>query len=176
MIIRDAIHTDLPGILAIYNEVIANSTAVYAFEPVNLADRAAWLENRQAKGFPVLVAAEGDDVLGFASYGEWRGAWPGYKYTVEHSVHIKAGRRGAGIGRQLMQYLIHKAQSAKLHVMLGAIDAENAASIQFHERLGFTAVAHFHQTGHKFSRWLDLVFMQLTLDPSQALPPVEPTG
>lgn len=176
MILRDAIHTDLPAILAIYNEVITNSTAVYAFEPVNLADRAAWLENRQAKGFPVLVAADGDDVLGFASYGEWRGAWPGYKYTVEHSVHVKSGKRGTGIGRQLMQRLILSAQSAGMHVMLGAIDAENAASIQFHERLGFTAVAHFHQTGHKFGRWLDLVFMQLILDPSRALPPDDLTG
>lgn len=160
MIIRDATAQDLPGILAIYNDVIATSTAVYALAPVNLADRAAWLEAKQAQGFPVFVAIGGDDVLGFASYGEWRGAWAGYRYTVEHSVHVDASHRGTGIGRQLMLRLIDAAQAAGKHVIIGAIDADNAASIRFHERLGFKSVAHFHEVGFKFNRWLDLVFMQ----------------
>ena len=164
MIIRDATAQDLPGILAIYNDVIATSTAVYALEPVSLADRAQWLTAKQAQHFPVFAAVEGDEVLGFATYGEWRGAWAGYKFTVEHSVHVKAGLRGTGIGRQLMQRLIDAAQTAGLHVMIGAIDAGNAASIRFHEKLGFKTVAHFHEVGFKFNRWLDLVFMQRVIE------------
>lgn len=164
MLIRDATHADLPGILAIYNEVIATSTAVYAFEPVTLEDRAAWLAARQARQFPVLVAMEADEVLGFASYGDWRGAWAGYKYTVEHSVHIRDGLRGKGIGRQLMQQLINEARQAGLHVMIGGVDADNKASIKFHERLGFAPVAHFNEVGFKFDRWLDLVFMQRLIE------------
>jgi len=160
MIIRDASQSDLPGILAIYNEVITNSTAVYALEPVSLENRAQWMAARQAQGFPVLAAVEDSHVLGFASYGEWRGAWAGYRYTVEHSVHVSASHRGSSIGRQLIEHLIGRAEQAGLHVMIGGIDAENAASIKFHERLGFTPVAHFRQVGHKFGRWLDLVFMQ----------------
>jgi hypothetical protein len=79
---------DLPAVLAIYNEVIANSTAVYALEPASLDERRAWFASRRATNFPVLVAvAPGGDVLGFASFGEWRVASPGYRYTVEHSVH-----------------------------------------------------------------------------------------
>lgn len=161
MLIRDATHADLPGILAIYNDVIATSTAVYAHEPVTLEDRAAWLEARQVRQFPVLVAMEADEVLGFASYGDWRGAWVGgYKFTVEHSVHIRDGLRGKGIGRQLMLQLIIEARQAGMHVMIGGIDADNKASIKFHERLGFAPVAHFNEVGFKFGRWLDLVFMQ----------------
>ena len=163
MILRDATAGDLPGILAIYNEVIVNSTAIYALAPVTLADRAQWLAARQAQNFPVLVAVDADEVLGFASYGEWRGAWAGYKYTVEHSVHIAASHRGTGIGRQLMLRLIDAAQTAGLHVMIGGIDADNVASIKFHERLGFAPVAHFRQVGFKFDRWLDLVFVQRIL-------------
>ncbi|MEQ1890065.1 MAG: N-acetyltransferase family protein [Alphaproteobacteria bacterium] len=159
MIIRDATQADLPGILAIYNEVIVNTTAVYALAPVTLEERTHWLETRQARGFPVLVAVEGDSVLGFASYGDWRGA-AGYKFTVEHSVHILDVLRGRGIGQQLMHRLILKAQGAGLHVMIGGIDSTNTASIKFHERLGFTSVAHFHEVSFKFNRWLDLVFMQ----------------
>ena len=166
MIIRDASQGDLPGILAIYNEVIVNSTAVYALEPVSLENRAQWMAARKAQGFPVLAAVEGSQVLGFASYGEWRSV-AGYKFTVEHSVHIAAGHRGSGIGRHLMERLIARAERAGLHVMIGAIDADNAASLRFHERLGFARVAHFRETGYKFGRWLDLVFMQRFLAPAR---------
>ena len=164
MRVRAADPADLPGIVAVYNEVIATSTAVYALAPVTLAERTAWFEGRRAQGCPVLVAADGEDVLGFSSFGDWRGAWPGYRYTVEHSVHVGAGQRGKGIGRQLVAALFPLAAHMGKHVMLGGIDADNAASIRFHQRLGFVPVAHFKEVGHKFGRWLDLVFMQRLLD------------
>ena len=164
MRVRAADPADLPGIVAIYNEVIATSTAVYALAPVTLAERTAWFEGRRAQDYPVLVAADGEDVLGFSSFGDWRGAWPGYRYTVEHSVHVGADRRGQGIGRQLVAALFPLAAHMGKHVMVGGIDADNAASIRFHQRLGCVPVAQFKEVGHKFGRWLDLVFMQRLLD------------
>jgi hypothetical protein len=58
--------------------------------------------------------------------------------------------------------------------MIGGIDAENAASIRFHERLGFERVAHFKEVGHTFGRWLDLVFVQRFLDEPGAARPSTP--
>jgi L-amino acid N-acyltransferase len=163
--VRPAQKSDLPGILAIYNEVIATSTAIYALEPSTLDERKSWLASRSAAGFPVLVATDSAGmVLGFSSFGEWRGAWAGYRYTVEHSVHVRADVRGRGIGRALVEALFPLALSLGKHVMIGGIDAENSASIRFHERLGFEPVAHFREVGNKFGRWLDLVFMQHFLD------------
>ena len=159
-----ASEADLPGILAIYNDVIATSTAVYTSEPATLDDRRTWFAARCAHGFPVLVAAEGDAVLGFASFGEWRGTWPGYRYTVEHSVHVWRDVRGRGIGRALVEALFPAALAMDKHVMIGGIDAANDASIRFHARLGFEHVACFREVGHKFGRWLDLIFMQRFLD------------
>jgi phosphinothricin acetyltransferase len=163
VIIRNATEADLPGILAIYNDVIATSTAVYALSPVGLDERRAWLATRHGQGYPVLVAQESSAIAGFASFGNFR-AWPGYRYTVEHSVHVAAARRGHGIGRSLVEALIPIAVGLGKHVMIGGIDAENAGSIAFHRRLGFDEVAHFREVGHKFGRWLDLVFMQRMLD------------
>jgi phosphinothricin acetyltransferase len=162
--VRAAQHSDLPQILEIFNEVIANSTAVYFLEPTTLHERTAWFEGRAKAGFPVIVAASGDEVLGFASFGEFRGVWPGYRYSVEHSVHVRADRRGRGIGRALLQALFPLAANMGKHLMIGGIDADNAPSIKLHEQLGFEKVAHFHEVGHKFGRWLDLVFMQRYLD------------
>ena len=165
MLIRDADENDLPAILAIYNDVIATSTAIYADDPVTLADRKAWLEARRAQGYPVLVAEIGGEVAGFASFGDFR-AWPGYRFTVEHSIHIHADRRGQGVGKELMLALIPRARTAGKHVLIAGVDAANEASIRFHERLGFNRVAHFHEVGFKFGRWLDLVFLELILGPS----------
>ena len=163
--VRTATESDLPAILLIYNEVIATSTAVYALEPATLDERRAWFTSRSAVGFPVPVVADpGDDILGFASFGDWRGAWPGYRYTVEHSVHVRYDVRGRGIGRALVESLFPLALGLEKHVMIGGIDAANDASIRFHERLGFERVAHFREVGHKFGHWLDLVFMQRFLD------------
>lgn len=159
MRIDDATEADLPQILAIHNEVVANSTAIYTDRPSTLAERADWRAQRLAQGYPVLVAREGDDVLGFASFGDWR-AWPGYAGTVEHSVHVRADVRRRGVGRGLLEALPDHARAAGKHVMLGGIDADNAPSLALHAALGFERVAHFHQVGRKFGRWLDLVFMQ----------------
>jgi L-amino acid N-acyltransferase YncA len=112
----------------------------------------------------VLVAVEGDRVLGFSSFGDWRGAWSGYRHTVEHSVHVAAKSRGCGIGGRLVEALFPLAAAMNMHVMIGGIDAANQGSLRFHERLGFQRVAHFRQVGHKFGRWLDLVFVQRFLD------------
>lgn len=159
MDIRDARESDLTGLLEIYNEVIATSTAVYADRPVTLEDRITWWRTRTAQGYPVLVAMREEVVLGFATFGDFR-AWPGYRFTVEHSVHVSAGCRGRGVGRSLMQRLIPRAAALGKHVMIGGIDAANDASIRFHEQLGFERAALLRQVGFKFERWLDLLFMQ----------------
>jgi L-amino acid N-acyltransferase len=103
-----------------------------------------------------------------ASFGEWRGAWPGNRYTVERSVHVRRDMRGHGIGRALVEALFPRALAMGKQVMIGGIDAANDPSIRFHERLGFQPVAHFQEVGHKFGRWLDLVFVQRFLDPPGA--------
>ena len=63
-----------------------------------------------------------------------------------------------------MTALIERAREASKHVMVAGIESGNAASLALHRRLGFTVTAEMPQVGCKFGRWLDLTFMQLTLD------------
>ncbi|HTT02623.1 MAG TPA: GNAT family N-acetyltransferase [Steroidobacteraceae bacterium] len=160
--VRDAAAEDLPGVLQIYNDIIANSTAVYSDTPVTLADRLQWWRTRTAQGYPVLVAGDASDILGFATFGDFR-SWPGYRYTVEHTVHVRQDCRSRGIGRELMLVLLARAAACGKHMMIAGIDAANDASIRFHERLGFTRAAVLREVGYKFDRWLDLLFMQRVL-------------
>jgi L-amino acid N-acyltransferase len=88
---------------------------------------------------------------------------PGYAWTVEHTVHVRADRRRMGVGRAIVEDLIERARAAGKHVMLGGVGAENAASLAMHVSLGFEPVAHYREVGRKFDRWLDLVFVQRRL-------------
>ena len=157
--IVDATEADLPGLLEIYNAVIATSTAVFSTQPATLAERLEWWRARTAQGYPVLIARDGEGVRGFATFGDFR-AWSGYRFTVEHTVHVHAASRGAGLGTQLMQALLARAAALGKHMMIAGVDAANAAAIRFHERLGFERAAVLREVGCKFDRWLDLQFLQ----------------
>ena len=168
MEIRDATAQDLPAMLAIYNDVVTTSTAIYRDEPMPPGEYEQWWRARVAQGYPVLVAVADDEVVGFATFGDFR-AWPGYRFTVEHSVHVRADQRGGGIGSLLVRALIERARQLGKHVMIAGVDADNAASIRFHERLGFEAAVPLRQVGFKFGRWLDLVPMQRMLGSGSGL-------
>ncbi len=160
--VRAAERFDLPQILAIYNEVIRNSTAVYSEVEFTAARGDEWLATKAEQGFPFLVAGDAGEVVGFATFCDFR-AWPCYRYTVEHSLHVRADRRGRGIGRLLLVDLIGRARAMGKHAMVAGIDADNAASIGLHQGRGFGVAGRFHEVGFKFGRWLDLVFMQRLL-------------
>lgn len=156
-------------ILSILNDAILNSTAIYDYRPRTSEVMVAWFETKQKGNYPIIGAvAESGELMGFGSYGTFR-AWPGYKYTVEHSIYVATPYRGQGIGKRLLQELISAAQAQDYHVLIGGIDSQNAVSIRLHTSLGFVHAGTIRQAGFKFGRWLDLVFYQLVL-PTPAHP------
>jgi L-amino acid N-acyltransferase len=164
--VRDLVASDLPATLDIYNELIESTTVAWSEQPQTLDERQVWYEEQRRRGFPMLVAVDRAEVVGMTSYGDFRDSihWPGYRFTAEHSIHVRGGRRGDGIGRLLMRELVSCARDNGIHVLVAGIDAGNAGSIRFHARLGFVEVARMPETGHKFGQWLDLVLMQRVLE------------
>ena len=158
--IREAIEADLPQLLAIYNDIILNTTAVYDYDPHTLEMRKQWFQTKSIQGFPVFVAEENERILGFSSIGPFR-PWAAYKYSVENSVYVAVEARGNGIGKLLVAPLIDATRSLQLHTIIAGIDATNEASLRLHKSFGFEEVAHFKEVGWKFGKWLDLKFLQL---------------
>ncbi|WP_410211371.1 N-acetyltransferase family protein [Aquirhabdus sp.] len=157
------------AILNIFNEAIANSTALYDYKPRTLEVMQEWFRVKQAGAFPVIgLIDENGQLMGFASYGTFR-VWAAYKYTVEHAIYIHQDHRGKGLGKILLNQLIDCATEQQLHVMIGGIDIANHASIALHEKLGFKHSGTIQQAAFKFGRWLDLGFYQLIL-PTPLLP------
>lgn len=169
MDVRDATEAELPAILAIYNAAVETGDAVWRENPADLAARRSWMRERRDAGFPVLVAMVGDEVAGYGSFGDFR-AGSGYRHTAEHSVHVAGEHRRRGAGRLLLAALIRRARALGKHALIGAVEARNEASLRLHEGLGFREVGRLAQTGAKFGRWLDLVFVELLLDAAPSPP------
>ncbi len=160
--IRPYTEKDIPAILAIINDNILHSTSLYDYEPRTLEKQTALLAEKSAKNFPVIIAEMDGEIAGFGMYGEFRFR-DAYRFTVEHSVYVSSAFKGKGVGGQLLQSLIELAKKQGLHTMIGVIDAENTESILFHEKYGFKTVGVIKESGFKFGRWLDSVFMQRML-------------
>ena len=158
--IRLAMENDLPQMLDIYNEIIANTTAVFQYDLHTLEMRREWFEKKKEEGYPVFVAEEDKIIVGFSTIGQFRN-WQAYKYSVENSVYVKADCRQRGISNLLLQPLIDSAKNMGMHTIIAGIVADNEASLALHKKFGFVEVAHFKEVGYKFERWLDLKFLQL---------------
>jgi L-amino acid N-acyltransferase len=158
-------------ILAILNDAIATTTALYDYHPRTAAMMQAWMDSKERGQYPVIgVVSDQDRLLGFATYGPFRN-WPAYKYTIEHSLYVDRDYRGQGLGRLLLVELISAARRQSFHALVGGIDAENSASIALHRRMGFELCGTIRHAGFKFGRWLDLQFYELLLDT-----PAQPVG
>ena len=161
--IAEATEQHLPGILAIYNHAVEHTTAIWNDSLVDLENRRGWWRGKVEAGLPVLVAHEGEAVLGYGSYGPFR-PFDGYRATVEHSVYVAERARRRGVASALVRELEERARRAGMHVMVGGIAADNGPSLFLHRHLGFVETGHMPEVGQKFGRWLDLVFMQKVLD------------
>ena len=161
--IREAITEDLQDILAIYNDAIVNSTAVYTYQTQTIEDRRNWFQQKKEEGFPVLVYELDNKVVGFATFGPFR-AWPAYKYSIEHSIYVDKNYRKKGIGTALLKELIAVANEREYMTLIAGIDADNEKSIAMHKNFGFELVGTIQKAGYKFNRWLNLSFYQLELN------------
>jgi phosphinothricin acetyltransferase len=166
VIVRDAREEDLPAIVGLYNALLPTTTVEWTDRPHTLEGRRAWLAQHRADGHAVLVAEDGGgDVVGVGAYGDFRDSarWPGYRFTVEHTVHVREDQWGTGVGRDLVEALAGHARAAGKRVLVAAVTGENEASVRFHERLGFAEVGRLPGVGFKLGRRLDLVLLQREL-------------
>ncbi len=162
MIVRPATTSDADAIAAPLNAHLATTTFEWTETPQTRGSILEWLDQHET----VLVADGQGEVVGVAAYGWFRDAVkrPGYRFTVENTIHVREDRWATGVGRSLMETLINEARERGKHTMIAAIDSTNEASLRFHRRLGFVEVARMPGIGAKFGRWLDLVLLQLRLE------------
>ncbi|GAA0599547.1 N-acetyltransferase family protein [Caenispirillum bisanense] len=171
--VRDAVAADMDAVQAIYAHHVRHGTGSYEYDPPDLAEMQARWQKIVAQGLPWLVAEDAGSgaVLGYAYAGLFHGRI-GWRFVVEDSVYIHPDHTGRGLGEALLREVLERCEALGYRQMMGVVgDGANAGSIRLHEKLGFTRIGTAKDTGWKFGRWLDTVYMQKQLGPGGSEPP-----
>jgi phosphinothricin acetyltransferase len=159
--VRLATPSDNEAIREIYNLEVVESTVTFDLVPRSPEQQHEWLSNRSG-AHAVLVAAEGNEIVGFGSLSPYRDR-PAYSTTVEDSIYVRRDCRGQGVGKMLLVELLRLATAHGFHAVIARIVGDHDASIALHRAAGFEIVGTEREVGRKFGRWLDVLEMQVLL-------------
>lgn len=161
-LIRTARAEDAAAIAAIWNHYICDTMVTVATAAYSASRMAELMATRQAAGRGFLVAEAQGQILGFATYDQFR-ASSGYSQTMEHSLYLRPGSAGQGLGRRLLLALETHAKDAGQRVMIACITGGNDPARAFHQRLGYAPCGQIMQGAHKFGHVVDIYLMQKIL-------------
>ena len=165
--IRPFAGSDAAAVAAVYSHHVLTGTATFEEVTPDKAEMAARLSSLQDAGFPVLVACLAGELVGYAYAGPYK-TRSAYRFTVEDSIYIHQDHHRKGIGKALLSALISACSDKGYKQLLAVIgDSDNHGSIGLHRSCGFTSVGVARKLGFKFGRWLDVVYMQLSLHTEQ---------
>ena len=160
LLVRDSTEADIAAIAAIYAHHVLHGTGSFELDPPSHDEIARRRADVLANGFSHRVAECDGAVVGFAYFNYFR-LRPAYRFSVENSVYVQAGRARGGIGRALLADLIECADARGVRQMIAVIgDSANTGSIGLHAACGFRFAGVLRASGWKFDRWLDTVLMQ----------------
>jgi len=161
--VRPATADDLEPINAIYNHYVVETHVTFDDEPMTMEARREWFGHYSDAGrHRLLVAIEGDDVIGYATSSRFRPK-PGYLTSVETSVYLSPTATGRGAGTRLYAELFTVIEGEDLHRAYAGIALPNPESIGLHEKFGFKRVALFTEQGRKFARYWDVAWYEKPL-------------
>jgi L-amino acid N-acyltransferase YncA len=162
IVIRMAVATDASDVARIYNHYVLNTIVTFDEETIPIAEMARRIEATHSAGMPWLVAEREAAIVGYAYAGKWK-ARAAYRFSAEVTAYVDPGCPGLGIGSQLYEKLLPMLEERGIHAVMGGIALPNDASVAFHEKFGFSKVAHFKDVGFKFNNWIDVGYWQLVL-------------
>lgn len=170
--VRVADAGDAAAIASIYSEHVRSGTATFDTEPRSETETAQKIADIQARGWPFLVATNGDQVVGYAYVTQFRDR-AAYRFTCEDSVYVRSNQVGNGVGTILMHALIDASTRSGFRQMMAVIGGGAPGSVALHSKMGFVHAGRMRSVGRKFGHWLDTVYMQVELGEGDRTPPDE---
>lgn len=166
---------DAKQLLEIYAPYVENTAVSFEYEVPGVQE----FENRIeaiSSEYPYLKAADGDEIWGYAYAGRFK-ARRAYDYSVETTIYIRQDKRGLGIGKALYRVLEASLLDMGILNMNACIAVPRTKdehltndSRYFHEKMGFSLVGTFHNSGYKFHTWYDMIWMEKMLGEHRAEP------
>lgn len=140
-IIRDALLTDLPAIVDIYNSTIPSRMVTADTEPVTVESREKWFDEHSPATRPLWAVENQGEICAWVSFQSFYGR-PAYNATAEISIYLHPEYRGKKLGGYLLQKAIKASPILQVKTLLGFIFGHNEPSVKLFTSLGFEKWAH----------------------------------
>ena len=134
--IRDALESDLPVIIDIFNATVPTRMVTAELEPTAVEARLPWFREHSPDEHPFWVVESDRHIIGWLDFKKFLPRCA-YRGTAEISVYVDEKFRRRGVGRKLLEEAITHASSLEVNAMVGLIFAHNEASLKLFTRLGF---------------------------------------
>ena len=163
--IRLATGADGAALAAIYAPAVESQATSFELEPPDAAEMGRRVAAVGAKT-PWLACVHRGAVIGYA-YGAQHRDRAAYAWSAEVSAYVHANAQRAGVGKALYASLFAVLSLQGFRSAYAGITLPNAASVRFHESVGFTPVGVYHDIGYKFGRWHDVAWFERALGPHE---------
>ncbi|MCY7383886.1 MAG: N-acetyltransferase family protein [Microcoleus sp. CAN_BIN18] len=160
MKIRDAIESDLPAIVQIYNAAIPGRMSTADLQPVSVESRLAWYRAHSPNSLPIWVMESEQNIVGWLSFQLFYGR-AAYQHTAEVSIYVAPDRQCCGIGQKLLQSAIMRSPQLQLKTLMGIIFAHNQPSLRLFEKFGFQQWGYLPQVAELDSVERDVIILGL---------------
>jgi len=154
---------DLPALTDLYNHYVRSGAVTFDVDEFTVEARRDWFDHYAPTGpHRLLVAVDGDDVLGYVTSGPLRPK-PAYATSVETTVYLRPDATGRGLGTLLYRRLFEVLAGEDLHRAFAGVALPNDASEALHRRVGFTELGTYGEVGRKFGRYWDVRWFERPL-------------
>lgn len=173
--IRMAVSEDAEKLLKIYAPFVTDTAISFEYEVPSVEEFRSRIISKLEK-FPYLVAEVDGEPVGYA-YASTFIPRPAYDWSVEATVYINEEYTGMGIGRKLydtLEELLTRQNVYNINACIAYVDHEDPyvtnRSMEFHEHMGYRLIGKFTNSGYKFGRWYDMIWMEKILRPHPETP------
>ncbi len=142
MSIRHATTNDLPALINIYNQAIADGQRTGDTKEVSIADRQQWFEEHHPDKYPILVEEEDGLVIGYLSISAYRPGRAALRHTAEVSYFVDFAYHRQGGASGLLQYAIDLCPALKIKTLFAILMESNIASVEQLKKFGFEEWGH----------------------------------
>ena len=158
MNIRPVNLADAAQIAEVYNYYIQKTHHTFETESLGAEEMQKRI-SEVTENYPYLVAEEYGEIYGYAYATQFK-LRQAYAFSAEVSIYVKNAAKQKGIGTELYMQLFDELADTDIHAVFAGISLPNDASVRFHEKLGFSKVAHFREVGYKLGRWVDVGYWE----------------
>jgi L-amino acid N-acyltransferase YncA len=142
MNIRTALPSDLPALVAIYNQAIEAGHQTADLSPMTVDERRGWFESHSPHTHPIFVAEEDGTVLGYCTISPYRPGRMALRHTAEISYFVDARHRRRGVASRLLTFAVEACPSLDLRTLFAIVLETNTVSIRLLKRHGFERWGH----------------------------------